>query len=155
MLAKSKKKTASSKSEVSISVAKIEEVAFRAAIPDNFSEVFKPAILQIGFAYGLRPLPETNRFNVNVSVRYEFEGNEILEYRVMVVFRIENLANYLETNDTQFKVNPDFVPVLLNTAVGALRGMLSLKTVSTVLADHPLPLLDLAQMLKAGYDVQD
>jgi hypothetical protein len=155
MLAENKKDATSSKSEVSISVAKIEEIAFRSDFPDNFSEVFNRAALRISLAHGLKPLPETNRFNVNISALYEFEGKEILEYGVAVSFVIENLPNYLEINDKQFKVNPDFVPVLLNTAIGALRGMISLKTASTVLAGHPLPLIDLGQMLKSGYNVGD
>ncbi len=86
---------------------------------------------------------------------YKFEGKEILEYGILVGFLIDKLANYLETNGKLFKLSPDFVPFLMNTAIGALRGMLALKTISTALADHPLPLIDLDQMLKTGYNIGD
>ena len=151
MLDKDKENSTPTQSGVSISIIKIEELSFRTSIPDKFKESFDVAALRIGFAYGLNPMPEADKFNVSVSVRYEYNEQEILEYHAMVAFNVDNLSSFIEINKKQLKVNPDFVPVLLNTAIGALRGMLALKTTSTVLSDHPLPLMDLGELLKNEY----
>jgi len=155
MLKEGKEADANLHNGVAISIKKIEELAFRNAIPVNFEASDAHEQLQIGISYGFKPVPESDRFDVNISATYEFNGNEIMGYQAKVTFVIENLSTFLINNGNQFTVNPDFIPFLLNTSIGALRGMLALKTASTALHNYPLPIIDMNQLLKSAYIAED
>lgn len=142
------KETKEDKIGVNIRIGKIEEIAYNCSIPENLGADIDPAQLRIKFFHDFKTDITTDKFDVTVSVIYVYINDVLIEFTIKVIYYIDNLSSYLEINGASIRVIPDFIPILLNTAIGALRGMLVQKTAATVLSDFPIPLIDINQFLQ-------
>ena len=73
----------------------------------------------------------------------------LLDYAVEVVFEIPSLASHVDFSRSRDRVGipPSLMAMMLNVAIGALRGMIAQKTVGTPFEDRPLPLVNVSQLV--------
>lgn len=101
----------------------------------------------------VRVLPDLDHSTVSlvVSTSYIYEGIMIRE-RVMscsaiACFEIERLRDHVEMQGEEVIVGGRLMMLMLGVAVGALRGIVSVRTSGTPLAGRPLPILDLSALM--------
>ena len=65
------------------------------------------------------------------------------------VFEIPSLASHVDFSRSRDRVGipPSLMAMMLNVAIGALRGMIAQKTVGTPIEDRPLPLVNVSQLV--------
>lgn len=92
-----------------------------------------------------------DRIAMVIGVRYRRERSMIvrtlLHYHIEVVFEIRDIDNHIQINGDTVSVAPRLLSVMYTTAIGALRGMLAQRTARTILADHPLPLINVSELV--------
>lgn len=149
MLGKSEDRS-ENKAVINIRINRIDEISYQCNINEKITTDFDPAHLQIMLSNNMDTDITNDKFEVVVSVIYQYLNQKLVEYTVKVNYYIENLASYIEPVENSIKVTPDFVPILINTAIGAMRGMLVLKTSSNFLSEYPLPLIDIHNFMNAN-----
>ena len=85
------------------------------------------------------------------GVRYirhrNFIGQELLFYRIAVVYKIEKLGDFVKLENSQVTVDTRLLALLLSISIGSMRGMLALRTQNTVFKNYPLPLINVSEIL--------
>lgn len=78
--------------------------------------------------------PDVKRdyFKLITGVRYirhrNFIGQELLFYRIAVVYKIEKLGDFVKLENSQVTVDTRLLALLLSISIGSMRGMLALRT---------------------------
>ena len=97
--------------------------------------------------------PDVKRdyFKLITGVRYirrrNFIGQELLFYRIAVVYKIEKLGDFVKLENSQVIVDTRLLALLLSISIGSMRGMLALRTQNTVFKNYPLPLINVSEIL--------
>lgn len=138
--------------EVAIEIKKIKENSFSLSIPDSLRETINHDNIKIGIGVALDPEIDKDLFTVHVAIKYKYDEDILLEYKVSFTFTVENIDQLIKIKEAGFQTNVDFIPELLRVSVGALRGMLAIKTIGTILADDLLPIIDINQLLNNNND---
>ena len=134
------------KREIEIVIKKIEEDSFSLSIPESLKESIKHDNIRMGIGFTLDPEIDKDLFVVRIAIQYKYDENVLLEYKASFTFVVKNLANLVNVKDSGLHANADFIPELLRVSIGALRGMLAIKTIGTILADDLLPIMDINQL---------
>lgn len=71
----------------------------------------------------------------------------LLKYVADVVFDIDHLGEIVSDDDGSILLPRELLVTAMSVGIGALRGMLALRTADTFLAHYPLPLFDLRQLV--------
>ena len=79
--------------------------------------------------------------------RRNFIGQELLFYRIAVVYKIEKLRDFVKLENSQVIVDTRLLALLLSISIGSMRGMLALRTQNTVFKNYPLPLINVSEIL--------
>ena len=91
------------------------------------------------------------KFVVNIYPDYirhrNFIGQELLFYRIAVVYKIEKLGDFVKLENSQVTVDTRLLALLLSISIGSMRGMLALRTQNTVFKNYPLPLINVSEIL--------
>lgn len=91
----------------------------------------------------------TLRLEVMYSYMRSMVRRPLLDYAVDVVFEIPSIADYVGFSSVRDRVDipPSLMAMMLNVAIGALRGMIAQKTAGTPIEDSPLPLVNVSQLV--------
>lgn len=73
----------------------------------------------------------------------------LLNYSVEVVFEVGDINEVLEFTGDRISLPLPLLKVMLSTTVGTLRGMLASRTSRTVLHNHPLPILNVSELVSS------
>ena len=73
----------------------------------------------------------------------------LLDYTVRVKFEIFNLSGLVDIEYGDMLVPPGLLRMMLGVSLGALRGMIAVYTAHTFLANFPLPLYDLNEIINS------
>lgn len=94
---------------------------------------------------------DPGRIGLILGVKYRRERSMImrtlLHYHIEVVFEIDRMEDHVNVGDTTVEVSPRLLTVMIGIAVGAIRGMLAQRTARTFLADYPLPLINVSDIV--------
>lgn len=73
----------------------------------------------------------------------------LLRYAVESVYEIPGIDEFISFNSTREKVDipPSLMSLMLGTSIGAMRGMLAVRTAGTPLESRPLPLINLTALV--------
>lgn len=71
----------------------------------------------------------------------------LLDYVTEVVFRIPNLNDIADITDGQMYIDPEALAMMIGIGLGALRGMVALRTEGSALEKHPIPIMSIAELI--------
>lgn len=72
---------------------------------------------------------------------------ELLNYAITADFHIAGLNDVASFDDDDALIPVDIMSMMLNVGIGALRGMIALRTSGTILENHPLPMFNLRELV--------
>ena len=92
------------------------------------------------------------------SIRYSFEGRELLVANAVFTYSVLNLdsAIAVDKENQRINVKADIFPSLVGAAYNTLRGIVYARTLSTPLAKYPLPMIDVKTLVeKNGISIEE
>lgn len=92
------------------------------------------------------------------SIRYSFEGHELLVANAMFTYSVLNLdgAIAVDKENQRINVKADIFPSLVGAAYSTLRGIVYARTSGTPLAKYPLPMIEVKTLVdKNGISVEE
>lgn len=127
--------------QVKMKIFSLREVSFENHIPEGW---VANESLNVGYAVKLQTDESKNAVRVLLSVTYsDSSGVSLLSYEIEAIFIVKNLSK-LENKEEEIK---KLTPTLLSTTLGAIRGMLVIKTQGTAFENTVLPLVPISKML--------
>lgn len=100
--------------------------------------------VEVELKTGVSVAPEHERLTMTVAAVYTTSRalveRKLMEYTIEAVYEIEDLGHIVEASDDSVMIPPDLLSLLLSLSIGALRGMIALRTANTFLANYPLPI---------------
>ena len=101
----------------------------------------------------VRVVPDLNRSLISlvVSCSYiavvDFIRTRVLVSSVIATFEIEDLCEHIVTQGEEVIVAGQLMMTMLSISVGALRGVVAVRTADTRLRNTPLPIIDLTALM--------
>lgn len=92
------------------------------------------------------------------SIRYSYEGNELLVANAVFTYSVLNLdsAIAVDKENQRINVKADIFPSLVGAAYSTLRGIVYARTSGTPLAKYPLPMIEVKTLVeKNGISVEE
>ena len=130
---------------IQMRLASVSEVSYMMS-PGIVGDRINPELMKIGFSSQIHPDVQNDTFVLIFGVRYELEGEIVLESVYRFFFEVKDLAQFIVFNDVQSITVNHIMPHFLSVAVGTMRGILVAKTAGTPLGDFPLPIIDVNQL---------
>lgn len=131
------------------------EVAFMGSNEIKFmlntpSEEIDSSLLKVGFINTVTPNLPDKTIVVDFGVQYAYKNEPILECRYAFNFAYNDPNNIgiIKPKEDGLQINNDLMAIILNVAVGAIRGIMITRTSGTTLSKLPLPILDLQTLLE-------
>lgn len=137
--------------EIKITLVSVGEVAGATAINRRIARLAQGKPLQVDM--NVRVVPDMSRSMVSlvVSCSYIYTGvlvrERVLSCSATATFEIENLKDHVEHRGEDVIVGGRLMMMMLGVAVGALRGIVAVRTAGTPLEGRPLPILDLTALM--------
>lgn len=135
---------------IQLSLEHIEELDFTCPVAKKSINIGKE-IIPVKFVVNIYPDVKRDYFKLITGVRYirrrNFIGQELLFYRIAVVYKIEKLRDFVKLENSQVIVDTRLLALLLSISIGSMRGMLALRTQNTVFKNYPLPLINVSEIL--------
>lgn len=72
----------------------------------------------------------------------------LLDYVIEVTFEVDGIENCADISDGEMLIDPDVLTLMMGVALGALRGMVALRTEGSVLEKHPIPIMRIADLIR-------
>lgn len=133
--------------EIELKLVKIIETGFYINTEEfNTIEYSKIADLKIEFGFKIDLQTKEDLFILDVIVKYIDPKNganlKILELSTSNYFKIRKMTEFVSICEDKFEDKAEILPTLMGLSIGTLRGILFTKTVGTVMADNPLPIIN-------------
>ena len=129
---------------IQLSLEHIEELDFTCPAAKKSINIGKE-IIPVKFVVNIYPDVKRDYFKLITGVRYIRQ--ELLFYRIAVVYKIEKLGDFVKLENSQVTVDTRLLALLLSISIGSMRGMLALRTQNTVFKNYPLPLINVSEIL--------
>lgn len=112
-------------------------------LPAQIEGGINPADLKISYKVNVEINRPESKVNVEVSMVYLLGQETIFSGSVTSVFDVVDLASYINISEGEdkFRIESDFLPMLINTAFSTTRGCLARELAGTALAPYPFPLI--------------
>jgi len=140
--------------QVQIGLLKIEQTCFFLnTSPLTHTQDFNSDNLQIEFEFKIDTDISNDLFCIEIIARYIYKTNneqvKVLEMGSNNQFKVFDLINLIDIlpND-KITDKAGFLPTLISISISSLRGMLVIKTLGTVLADYPIPIVDPVSLIQ-------
>ena len=93
--------------------------------------------------------PES-RVDVVVSMAYLSDQNKLFSGSLTTGFDVVDLASYITAKDgeDEFRIESDFLPMLINIAFSTTRGYFARELVGSALAPYPFPMIPMDTLQK-------
>jgi hypothetical protein len=115
---------------------------------NNEFEDYRKKPIQIGVAPIVLYTGEDDTFAIRLQIIYNLNGQIIMEYAILMVFKTEGWKERLTKYSTDDIKNDHDVQHGIKLALGGARGALALRTVNTKMAGAILPDLPIEDVLK-------
>lgn len=127
----------------------ISEVRSMIATADKFSAISSGSEVQITFGNQVYPEVKDNRISLVFSTKYVFKESVLLDVAYRFTFGVKNLEKFVILNFDGTATINTIMPILLNIALGAMRGIVAVKSAGTVLEKYPVPVIDEKALMQA------
>lgn len=141
--------------EVDIRLLRVAEVPDKCSL--NRSGLRHYQGTPIGISLNIRVVPSLDKSMLSMSLTVIYDTTRrmmrerLLTYTVSADFEVDSLREHVEVSDADIIVSRQLMILMLSVTIGTLRGMLALRTASTVLADHPLPIMNVSEIVSRIY----
>lgn len=96
-------------------------------------------------------VPGTPELRVRLGAHYTCLRAQIvrkmLDYVIEVSFDINEIGGRADITDGEMLIDPEVLSLMLSVGVGALRGMVALRTEGSVLEKHPVPVMRIRDLI--------
>lgn len=133
---------------IQMRLTSVNEVSFMMS-PGKITEEVLPENIKLGFSSQIQPEVESDKIALIFGVRYELEDDKILECVYRFEFRVNGLDRFITTHDKEGITVTYIMPLLINEAIGTMRGILVVKTAGTNLSKYPLPIIDSVRLTQS------
>lgn len=128
---------------------RIEELAYTLnlnSVPENING----DLLYIQFICQTFLNESSGEVKLRVGTKYNLADVNIMSLELMFIFYIDDMASFvtIDKEENQLNFKADLIPTFMNVAFGGMRGVLYEKTKGSVLSKYPLPLIDMADIMK-------
>lgn len=91
-----------------------------------------------------------SKVNVIVSMSYILGQEKLFSGSLTTGYDVVNLASYITTpeGEDKFRIESDFLPMLINIAFSTTRGYFASELMGTVLASYPFPMISMDNIQK-------
>lgn len=72
---------------------------------------------------------------------------KLMDYTIKARFEVSELSGMVDIEYGDILIPPGLLHLMLSVSIGALRGMVAMRTANTFLANFPLPLMDLSEVM--------
>lgn len=138
-------------SQVKISLVSVNEVPDATVI--NRSALRRMGSQTVSVDMNVRVVPDLDNSLISLVVSCSYIAvigyirTRILVSSVVATFEIENLRQHVVTKGGEVVVAGQVMMTMLGIAVGALRGVVAVRTQGTKLRNSPLPIIDLTALM--------
>lgn len=137
--------------EFDIRLIDISEVK-RASVIHHWETMrYKGGKVNVALSASFNMCRESSEAIITVGVHYTTLRSQVIrklmDYAVRARFEISDIKGLVDIEYGDILLPPGLLHLMLSVSVGALRGMLALRTANTFLANFPLPLLDLTEIM--------
>ncbi|WP_303642752.1 hypothetical protein [uncultured Duncaniella sp.] len=91
------------------------------------------------------------KLRLQIGAHYTFLRAQVmrplLDYVIEVNFHIPELDTIADIHDGQMLIDPQALAMMMGIALGALRGMVALRTEGSALGRHPIPIMSIAELI--------
>lgn len=142
--------------QVNVSLVSVSEVPDATVI--NRSALRRLRHETVSVDMNVRVIPDTPRNLISLVVSCSYIApiglirQRLLVSSVITTFEIDDLQSNIVTHGNEVVVDGQLMMTMLGIAVGALRGIIAVRTQGTALRHRPLPIIDLnALMARLNY----
>lgn len=136
--------------DIEIQLTKIAEVPDLSHISKRALRRFSGASAKVSLSARLIPAVESNRLSLLLSAIFTdvgvVERPVLMQETVLAEFDVTDIENHIDLNTESIRVPRHMLTLMLSVALGALRGMVALRTAGTPLASCPLPIMDITDI---------
>lgn len=138
-------------STISFSLVSVREIEGATAI--NRRALRRLGRTPVSVDMNVRVVPDVDRSLVSLVVSCSYIAvigylrTRVLACSVVATFEIPELADYVSAKGDDVVLGSSLMRSMLNITVGALRGVIAVRTAGTVLRFRPLPILDLNALM--------
>ncbi len=142
--------------ELDIRMVKVEEVESLTRLYrwEIFRLTGSASEVKVGLKVHLETIPRFQKVKLRLCATYTRERGMVLrpllDYVVDVEFEIDEYQRHFGADaghGDAFDFPPSVLTMMLGVGVGAMRGMIALRTKGTPLADKPLPLINISSLV--------
>ena len=133
--------------KVRFGIDTISEELYR--VSKQFPEGISPSKLELRNLVESVIIRNDEKIRVRTGASYSVEGHPLCELVVCTTYFIKPFTEVVTLDDTKKTVSfkAEVISTLLNNAFGVLRGVLYEKTKGTPLAEFPLPLIPVPELV--------
>ena len=109
-----------------------------------------PSALKIQYNVSVVINRPESKVNVIVSMAYLLEHIKLFSGSLTTGYDVVNLASYISASEGEdkFKIESDFLPMLVNVAFSTTRGYFARELAGTALAPYPFPMISMDSVQK-------
>lgn len=138
--------------ETNISPLSLRELPHASVI--NRRAIRRLGALPVSVDLNFRVVPDIEHSTVSLIVTCSYSAvmsyikTRLMACPILATFEVENLKEHVDVTGEEAIVGSRLMMMMLNVVVGALRGIIAVRTAGTPLARHPLPLVDMAVLMR-------
>ena len=109
------------------------------------------APIDLCISFDFITVPHSSELKVQIGAHYTCLRGQIvrklLDYVIEVTFDIEELGIEADIADGEALIDAEVLALMLGVSVGALRGMVALRTEGSVLEKYPVPVISIRELM--------
>ena len=120
------------------------------AAPTLGDYALSPADLKIQYGVSVVVNRPESRVDVKVSMSYLSDQTALFSGGLTTSFDVVELSSFISTKEGEdgFRIENDFLPMLINIAFGTTRGYFARELQGSVLAPYPFPMVSMEGIQK-------
>lgn len=136
--------------DIEIQLTRIAEVGDLSHISKRAIRHFGSASAKASLSARLIPAVEADSLSLLLSVSFRNTATEdhpvLLQETVLAEFSVGDIASHIDLDSECIRVPRHMLTLMLSITLGALRGMVALRTAGTPLASCPIPIMDITDI---------
>ena len=133
-----------------IRLSQIGEPVIDVPAPHQMDGAFDSSQLSVQYNVLVKVIRPESRVDVVVSMAYLLGQTKLFSGSLTTGFEVVELASYItrEEGVEAFRIDSDFLPMLINIAFSTTRGYFARDLQGTVLAPYPFPMIPMDSIRK-------
>lgn len=137
--------------EVNIRLSGLRELPEESYLSQRSIRMCRGENISVALRVRVCPDEQSSTVRLTVGVCYMcvhgYLRRTVLDYRIEAAFEIDRLYEHVEVSGADSVLSARLMAMMLSVAIGSLRGMLAIRTSRTWLADYPLPVINISQLV--------